>query len=376
MIRHLSQCSSWFGAWRCLAFAAMLGGAALADESSITKGPYIQHTTPTSVVIMWETEHATSSRVDFALSTPWPGSVASLKPVEIHEMKLCALLPDTLYSYAVGSEKTLSPEYTFHTAPETPRSFRFAAYGDSRSYPLTHHAVVQAIMNSDPEFVLHTGDLVGYGDQREAWGPEVFEPAQELMAHIPYFPVLGNHEYWSNGRSWFSSYFSLPHNEQWFAFSYGNVRFIGLDTNVSFQPGSVQQRWLSAELQSSAYRDATWHVVYLHHPPFTASVYGDDMDVRQYLVPLFEQAQVDLVFAGHSHAYERYQHQGVHYVVTGGGGVYLVPLREDVDPPVRIVGESVHHHCIVDINVPKNSFALSVLSNDQREVDSLLLQKE
>ncbi len=376
MILHFSHRPFWIGAWLGLALTAWPGSANVAQASIITKGPYVQSTTPTSVVIMWETAGATASRVDFALDTPWPGSVASLKPVEIHEVKLCALVPDTLYTYAVGSGETVSPQYTFHTAPETPRSFRFAAYGDSRSYPMSHHAVVQAIMSSDPEFVLHTGDLVGYGDQRESWGPEVFEPTQALIAHVPLIPVLGNHEYWSNGRSWFSSYFSLPHNEQWFAFSYGNVRFIGLDSNVSFQPGSVQRRWLAAELQSSAYRHATWHVVYLHHPPFTASVYGDDMDVRQYLVPLFGQGRVDLVFAGHAHAYERYQHQEVNYVVTGGGGVYLVPLREDVDPPIRILGESAHHHCVVDVNVPNNTFALSVLSNDHTEIDSLLLHRE
>ena len=116
--------------------------------------------------------------------------------------------------------------------------------------------------------------------------------------------------------------------------------------------------------------------VYLHHPPFTASVYSDDPDVKQYLVPLFEQAKVDMVFAGHSHIYERYLHQGIHYVVTGGGGVYLGSLAEDLDPPVRIVGESVYHHCVVDVNVPNDTFALSVLRNDRTEIDSLLLQKE
>jgi len=365
------------GTWHGLVITLLLGMAGFAAEFTLTKGPVIQNTTPTSVVILWETDIATASRVDFALHTafPFPYSVTTPSPKVIHEITLRGLLPDTLYTYTVGSGDALSQEYTFQTAPQTPRSFRFAVYGDSRSYPETHHTVVEAIIHSAPELVLHTGDLVGYGDQREAWGVEFFEPAQLLLAHTPLFPVMGNHEYWSNGRSWFSSYFSLPHNEQWYAFTYGNVRFMGLDTNVSFLPGSVQQRWFEAEVQSHAYLNALWHVVFLHHPPFTASVYGDDPDVKQHLVPLFEQAQVDMVFAGHSHAYERYHHQGMHYVVTGGGGTYLVTLAEDHDPPLRIVGASVHHHCVVDVNVPDNTFTLSVLDNNHREIDSLQLQK-
>ncbi|MFC1653203.1 metallophosphoesterase [Planctomycetota bacterium] len=375
MVHTPIQCCFRTGVWRIFFLTLLLGVAGSAENIVITKGPYVQNITPFSVVIMWETDSAAPGRVDFALNTPYPSSVVKTKPVEIHEIRLSSLLPDTSYAYSVSSAATMSQTYTFHTAPRIPRSFRFAAYGDSRSYPDSHQAVVQAIIDSAPELVLHTGDLVGYGDQRELWGPEFFEPAQQLMGHIPLVPVWGNHEYWSYGRSWFSSYFSLPHNEQWFAFGYGNVRFIGLDTNVSFLPGSVQQRWFKAHVQSPAYRRATWRVVYLHHPPFTASTYGDDLDVIQYLVPLFEQANVDMVVAGHSHAYERYQHEGVHYIVTGGGGAYLVPLAEDTTPPIRIKGESVHHHCVVDVNVPDNTFALSVLRNDRTEIDTLVLLK-
>lgn len=58
--------------------------------------------------------------------------------------------------------------------------------------------------------------------------------ARSLMHDTPVFPGLGNHEYFYSGRSWFSSLFSLPHDEQWFPFTYGNVRFIGLDMNGSF----------------------------------------------------------------------------------------------------------------------------------------------
>jgi 3',5'-cyclic AMP phosphodiesterase CpdA len=195
------------------------------------------------------------------------------------------------------------------------------------------------------------------------------------MHHTPMFPILGNHEYWNSGRSWFSSYFALPNNEQWFAFTYSNVRFIGLDTNVSFYPESEQYRWFETELKSDACRQATWRVVYFHHPPFTVSRYRDDLEVIRYLVPLFETGEVDLVFSGHAHAYERYFQNGIHYLVTGGGGTQLVSLPSDTEPPLRLVGESLLHHCVVDVSVPDQSLTLSVLENDGTAFDGLTLFK-
>ncbi|MCP4455778.1 MAG: hypothetical protein GY809_30330, partial [Planctomycetes bacterium] len=285
------------------------------------------------------------------------------------------LEPDTLYSYLILSELDELFESQFRTAPQGERSFRFVVYGDSRTSPDDHQTVINAIIDNAPELVLHTGDLVAVGENKSSYQPEFFDPAGDLLHHTPMFPILGNHEYWHSGRSWFSSFFALPNNEQWFAFTYANVRIIGLDTNVSFYPGSVQHRWLEAELTSEAYQQATWRVAYFHHPAFTASRYRDDPDVVQHLVPLFEAGQVDMVFSGHAHAYERYIHNDVHYIVTGGGGTHVVPLSEDTAPPLRLVGESLLHHCVLDVNVPDRSLTLSVQENNGRVFDGLTLIK-
>lgn len=341
----------------------------------ITLGPYLQNVTPNSIVIMWQTDFPMESHIAYWLPAQDKSYVTAPQACVRHELVLSDLQPSKDYRYAVlvqGQEVFTS---AFRTAPDGPQSFRWVVYGDSRSYPVDHAAVVQAIVNNQPRIVLHTGDLVGIGDDHASWTPEFFEPAHSLLHHTPVFPIMGNHEYFYSGRSWFSSFFSLPNNEQWFAFTYGNVRFIGLDTNVSFHPGGVQHRWFQAELASDAFRQADWHIVYFHHPAFTASVYRDDLEVRQYLVPLFETGGVDLVFSGHSHAYERYAHNDVHYIVTGGGGTYLVPLAHDLEAPFRLVGESVYHHCVVDVNVPDHSLTFSAQLNDGTRFDELFLNK-
>lgn len=338
----------------------------------IIKGPYLQQLTPNSIVIMWETNTAAGSRVDYWITPEEPYSVEGPTSVKIHEIELSGLAADTPYYYTVTSGGTTSEPNTFATAPATERSFRFVAYGDTRTNASAHAAVIQGIIASEPEFVLHTGDLVSDGDNKNVWGPEFFDPAYDLMIKTPLLPVIGNHE---GSGNLFRDFFSLGDNDDWFAFSYSNVRFIGLNThNRSYSPGSTQYNWLLEELTSDAYTNATWHIVYFHHPPYTAtSSHSDTTNVKTYLVPLFEQYGVDMVFNGHSHAYERYFNNGIYYIVTGGGGAPLASLVDDDDPPISEYAESVYHHCVIDVDVEGESLTLSARYNNGVEFDTITL---
>jgi predicted phosphodiesterase len=356
--------------------AIALAPVSTAQALVIIKGPYLQQLTQDSIVIMWETDTEGGSRVDYGLTAPDEYFAEGPTGVTIHEIQLTGLTPDTMYYYTVTSDGVTSADSTFATAPAAERSFCFVVYGDTRTYPSDHAAVIQGIINSVPEFVLHTGDLVTNGRSYDEWGPQFFNPTHDLMIKIPLLPVLGNHEYNGSGQLWFLDFFSLPNNKEWFAFTYGNVRFIGLNTMADYSPVSIQYNWLKAELQSPEYSSATWHIVYFHHPPYTASTsHSDEIDVQIHLVPLFEQYGVDMVFNGHTHAYERYFHNGIYYIVTGGGGGPLHGLVEDTQPPIREFGESTYHHCAIYVNVPDRSLTLSARYNNGTEFDTVTLYK-
>ena len=344
-------------------------------DGVVTVGPYLQNVTPRSMVIMWETSVPVESHVAYWSAAPEKMDAVSPRLVMRHESLLDDLEPDTVYGYAVILDGKEVFESQFRTAPDSARSFRFVAYGDSRSAPAIHESIVDGIIGSHPELVLNMGDLVNVGENYAQWADQFFGPARNLMHDTPMFAILGNHEYWYSGRSWFSSLLALPNNEQWYAFTYGNVRFIGLDTNVAFQTDSVQHRWLKAELTSEASRKAAWRVAYLHHSPFSSTRYADDADIVAYLVPLFEAGDVDLVFSGHTHAYERYLHHGVTYIVTGGGASSLYPLVEDVAPPLRVTGISAFHYCVIDVDVPDKSLSVSAELIDGTRFDEFTLSE-
>jgi len=141
-----------------------------------------------------------------------------------------------------------------------------------------------------------------------------------------------------------------------------------------FEPisaGSPQYAWLQAELASEAFRQARYKVVMLHHPPhslgdnivppFTDPValydrhpdgtlrsvryeypLQDDYIIRD-LVPLLENAGVDLVLYGHSHLWNRFvSPTGLHFLETSNigntygafwqGDARQVPPAEDAPP--------------------------------------------
>jgi predicted phosphodiesterase len=352
-----------------------------AKPLKIVKGPYLQQLTPDSIVIMWETNTAADSQVDCDDGVSGPLSFYVDESVKIHEIQLTGLAADTAYYYTVTSGTKTSPTSTFATAPDGPRSFRFVAYGDTRTNANAHAAVIQGIINTPggaPEIVIHTGDLVENGDDSGQWGRQFFGPAHDLMINTPMLPIIGNHE---GSGNLFRDLFSLGDNDDWFAFTYGSVRFIGLNThNRSYSPGSVQYNWLAGyddggqwvpgELESDEYNNATWHIVYFHHPPYTATEnHSDDMDVQQDLVPLFEQYGVDMVFNGHSHAYERYFNNGIYYIVAGGGGAPLRNVVNDTVEPIREFGESAYHHCVIDVDVDNSQLIFEARYNDGTVLD-------
>ena len=342
----------------------------------IVKGPALTWVTPESVTIVWETDVPADTHVGYGIGYSGRGAVSDPAFVTLHKATVSGLTPDTPYMYTVASG-SVSHTASFTTAPGPGQPFRLAVYSDTQMYPDSHAQVARSVIESQPRIALHSGDLVGAGRDLDIWETEFFGPSRELMANIPMIPVPGNHEYFGSGPPWFFYFFDRPLSEGWFALAYGNAHFIGLNTSVPFSAGSPQHEWLLREFASAAYRDATWHVVVLHKPPFTATIgHGDNIAVQDQLVPLFERHGVDVVFSGHSHAYERYLHQGIHYIVTGGGGGPLYALLPDVTPPVRQFGLTVHHHCVVDVDPAGGTLTISAVDLSGRVFDSMELHKQ
>jgi hypothetical protein len=83
--------------------------------------------------------------------------------------------------------------------------------------------------------MIHCGDVVDDGFAKQQWVFDLFAPSARLLAHVPAFPVIGNHE---KNSHWYYDYFSLPKPEYFYTFSVGNAQFFMIDSNKDLSPGS------------------------------------------------------------------------------------------------------------------------------------------
>jgi acid phosphatase type 7 len=307
---------------RLLAFFLLLA-AALPAQAAFIKQPYLQNLTDASIVIRWETSAAQEGKVQFGLSTTYDSEVAQGSAAAQHEILLTGLLPDTLYHYRAISDPDTSADAVFHTAVGISTSFRFIAYGDNRTNAGPHQSVVDQMTLADPApgLLVNVGDLTVGGSTSDY--QTFFNIEQGILKRATLFPTVGNHDT-SNMTNW-ATLFALPNNERWYSVRYGNSSFHFLDNYSTYTPGSPQYTWFLNELQADSADVTVRHIfVSMHNPPYTTNLgHSSDLNVRQYICPLLERFHVQVAFMGHVHCYEHSLVNGVHYVVTGGGGAPL-----------------------------------------------------
>ena len=312
------------------------------------RGPFLQSVAPDSVWVVWDTLGPGRGWVEYG-TTPALGQMVQKKQeARHHELQLGGLQPYTVYYYRVDGGRIA--RFRSAAAPDQ-TSFRFAVYGDSREGAWTHRMIVSQLQKTRPDFVIHTGDLVEFGDCKACWD-EFFSIAAPLLRSAPFYPTLGNHE---DDQSPFagSAYldtFHLPGIERWYAFDYGDARFISLKADgypaKVYFPVQEQMDWLEQELANN---DKPWLFVFFHVSVFTST--GEDFletGLRQRLVPLFERYGVDAVFMGHKHGYERVVVNGVTYITTAGGGAPLYDLRQP--EPGSQTAARAYHFMLIDVS--------------------------
>lgn len=340
---------------------------------ALTRGPYLQSVTATSAIVVWRTNLPGSSRVDYGVGD-YTHSIDQPDPTTEHVITLTDLITGTEVLYRVSSKGVELASGSFRMAPGPDRPFGFAIIGDSGTGSAAQYAVADQLVALDPQFVLHTGDVIYPDGQADGYGPFFFKPYQALARRAPVFPTLGNHDYHSQRGQPYLDVFHLPHNnpantERYYSFDWGNAHFTALDFNTGPDPDQIT--WLKEDLAAT---DKPWKFVFYHQAIYSSGPHGYESWVeakRQLLAPIFEQNHVDVVFNGHDHDYERTQPiSDVLYIVTGGGGASLYQVNPQ---PFSAYAESTYH--AVFVNVDGCILNLQAVKPDGTVFDSTTLTK-
>ncbi len=364
---------------RCFAGVALVLLAITSSAAlglTLTRGPYLQAVETTSALIVWRTSLPGNSHIDYGVGT-YTHSIDLPDPTSEHVVTLTGLITGTEVAYRIATDSTELANGSFRTAAAPGQPFNFAVVGDSGWWKDTTalYLVADRMAALDPQFVLHTGDVVYPDGQADGYDPYFFQPYQALLKHAPFFPVLGNHDYGTQRAKPYFDAFYLPHNnpvntERYYSFDWGDAHFTALDFNTGPEP--EQMAWLKNDLAST---DKTWKIVFYHQAIYSSGPHGYENWVdakRQLLAPIFEQNHVDVVFNGHDHDYERTQPiHGVVYVVSGGGGADLYKVKPQ---PFSAYAESTYHTVLASID--HCALTLQAIKPDGTIFDKTTLTKD
>lgn len=366
-------------------------GLAFAPEllANFNRGPFLQSTTESSIKIVWRTPIPTEGAVVFGQATTGPWETNRSPVATEHSVQLTGLSAGREYVYRIESrdaQGTLASSglSTFRTAPAS-GGFRLAVFGDSGLGSQAQYRVGELIEASKPDLVLHCGDIIYPEFTTSRADLRCLSVYGRHMRTTPYYFSMGNHDLYA-GPSHFRDTFHLPTNsvfgtEDFYSFDHADLHVaVVLAPYLSqYSPtvGDPQHRWLEQDLASSK---KPWKIIVMHHPMMTSSAHrfddynfnriADQDDVRNYVLPLASKHGVQLVLTGHDHVFERFNPvQGVHSIVTGGGGIYLYGLTSPDEASSQLY---ITHHAVM-ITATNQVMRVRGFDSFQREFDHSII---
>ncbi|MBU3658482.1 MAG: T9SS type A sorting domain-containing protein [Flavobacteriales bacterium] len=333
------------------------------EAQTVIRGPYLQSPTENSIVVKWRTDEATNSKVQYGTNPSNLDLVATSNSTNTnHTLTLTNLTPSTTYYYAVGNSTQLltTPSDTFrfktNPIPGVAVPTRVWAIGDFGKGNAEQVAVKNSYLNysdSIPTDVwIWLGDNVYDDGKDEEYQQKLFQldGFSDIFNFTPFWPSPGNHDYnevWQQ-----SAFFGIPYSnidfedhqgpyfdmvhvptqaeaggypsqyELFYSFDYGDVHFLSLNSEVydftqTFSGINQMKQWIEQDLIQN---DKTFTIAYFHQPPYSKGSHDSDdpqelvmKAMRERVIPLLEDYDIDLVVCGHSHVFERSKMIHGHY---------------------------------------------------------------
>ncbi|TVY03119.1 S-layer homology domain-containing protein [Cohnella terricola] len=315
------------------------------------------------------TKSATVTAVNTSTVT---GSVPDNKLVNVKEVityrvVVQDLIPEATYYYKVGNATNGYSAISSFTAPADPtanKPFSFVITPDTQgTSPSTYQNTADLYdyikaNHPDAAFLVHNGDVVEDASFSDHW-QYFFDAAQNLSSTMPIMATPGNHDnsiydqdsiQYTNRFNYSSlrrpSGLSSAAVGTVYSFEYGDALFISLNSfGLNSSDDAVQWQFLAEEAAASTKK---WKIVNLHASPYDpgASHYAVDNVIGK----RFTDAEIDLVLAGHEHAYARNTIK-TNSTAPGTGSIQKAKFGE---APTYVIGGSVYNYAY-SLNATKDT---------------------
>jgi len=280
-------------------------------------------------------------------------AIKAIAPFIVYSTTLTQLKPGTIFQYRLSKngQVIFNGEGKALKSPE--QSYRIAISGDMGAGTITSKKIAYEIYKTNPDMLTIAGDIA-YSQGLISDYTTKFWPVYNrdnadtlgapLMRSIPFVAAVGNHDaltrdldrypqalaycyFWdqplngptgkeasavvpalvgsdANKKAFYDGAGNKYPRMTNFSFDYGNAHWTVLDSNpyVDWNDSTLRD-WVTKDLTAAG--SATWRFVLFHHPGFNSSRAHYEQQQMRLIAPLLEKGNVDVVFAGHVHNYQR-----------------------------------------------------------------------
>ncbi|MFT7520335.1 MAG: hypothetical protein ACI9MC_002480 [Kiritimatiellia bacterium] len=240
--------------------------------------------------------------------------------------------------------------------------------------PSTQRDLFLDMTQDTPDMVLLGGDLQ-FSETTDSTWSKLMQDVSPVAASSLLHTVAGERDNEEGDElnelylRWFGGQGRAGGGELYYSVDIAGVRFVVLDSSDPrlSNPSGRQFKWLRTELADVTPQSSlTSAVIVLHNGPWSLADQRPLYELRDPLAELLVDGPVKLVLSSNGQAYERFEVDGIHYVVEGGGGALLSTFttRAETHPedvPLQVVASSTHGYTLITIDADG---AVSLLRKD------------
>ena len=340
----------------CILLTALFLGLSAGAQTpfQITFGPYLQNVTADGATVIWGTSADALSWVEAApdgedhfyaeerpqyyqtkLGKRTVGRlhtvrITGLKPASFYRYRVCSREVTELQPYKVSYGQTICSDvyrkkpYRFKTRDAAQQSVSFTVVNDIHENSDMLATLLSDVKKEQRDFVFFNGDMVNNMSSEQQLIDGFLRRSTELFAaEIPFLFARGNHETRGNMAREYARYVPKSSGKYYGAYRVGDIMFIVFDCGedkpddfwvyaglTDFDGYRTEQAaWFGELIRSKAYKSAKWRIVMNHFPPLSHMESDNPerhgiQDITDKFLPLYNQAKIDLMISGHTHAYE------------------------------------------------------------------------
>lgn len=339
----------------------------------------------------------------------------------VHKVTLTGLEPATKYAYRVGDGNIWSEVGYFTTSNPADDKVDFIVTADvqaSNDENFKRAAdVMKKAVETMPEhdFITTLGDFVN-DCTNEEWD-SYFKNFAFANSNTTIVPVAGNHEgnlQWNKFNNIFNigaAKGSMTTTGCYYSFDWSDAHFAVLNSNDMYPMSQQQLNWLKNDMRAS---DAQWKIILMHRALYSAGKNinkPDTIIMREVLLPVVDELDIDIVFAGHDHMYFRtkqvkgdevqlcqsvtevYEGEETTFMLNPEGTVHILPsttgtkrygVNEDAIPPILQCGDVVRDTktggCFATVSIDSEHFVYKAYivddeTGEKELIDSYAIKK-